>query len=112
MTMREQSIYVLSALARGRQHGYALIAAVEDLSSGTVVLRPATLYGALERLTGEGMVRQAGEEVVGGRLRRYYELTDDGATALAEQRDRLREAVRAIERGLSARARRARVVTS
>lgn len=103
MTMREPTVYLLAALAEGRQHGYALMGAIERLSGGSVTLRPATLYGALERLTGEGLVRVAGEEAVDGRLRRYFELTDDGAEALAEQQQRLAQAAQAAARGLRAR---------
>lgn len=101
--MREPTVYLLAALAEGRQHGYALMGAVEALSGGRVVLRPATLYGALERLTGEGLVRVAGEEAVDGRLRRYFELTDEGAAALAEQQERLARAAEAAAAGLRAR---------
>lgn len=103
-SMREPTVYLLAALAEGRQHGYALMGLIEQLSGGRVELRPATLYGALERLTGEGLVRVAGEEAVDGRLRRYFELTDAGATALAEQQERLSQAAEAAARGLRARA--------
>jgi PadR family transcriptional regulator, regulatory protein PadR len=97
-------VYLLAALAAGRQHGYALMAAISELSGGRVELRPATLYGALERLTGEGLVRMASEEAVDGRLRRYFELTDAGALALAEQQERLSRAAAVAARSLRARA--------
>jgi PadR family transcriptional regulator, regulatory protein PadR len=103
ITMREPTVYLLAALAEGRQHGYALIGVIERLSGGRVSLRPATLYGALERLTGQGLVRVAGEEAVDGRLRRYFELTDAGAAALADQQDRLAQAARAAAHGLKVR---------
>jgi DNA-binding PadR family transcriptional regulator len=103
-SMREPTVYLLAALAEGRQHGYALLGLIEQLSGGRVELRPATLYGALERLTGEGLVRVAGEEAVDGRLRRYFELTDAGAAALAEQQERLSQAAEAVARSLRARA--------
>jgi DNA-binding PadR family transcriptional regulator len=87
--MREPTFLVLAALADGRKHGYAVISEVAGLSSGRVTLRPGTLYAALDRLRDEGLVRPAGEEVVDGRLRRYYELTDAGADALATEAARL-----------------------
>jgi len=102
--MREPTVYLLAALAEGRQHGYALMGLIEQISGGRVELRPATLYGALERLTGEGLVQVAGEEAVDGRLRRYFELTNAGAVALAEQQERLNQAAEAVARGLRARA--------
>lgn len=87
--MREPTFFVLAALADGRKHGYALIGEAASLSSGRVRLRPGTLYAALDRLRVDGLVRQAGDEVVDGRLRRYYELTDAGADALAAESARL-----------------------
>jgi PadR family transcriptional regulator, regulatory protein PadR len=87
--MREPTFLVLAALADGRKHGYAVITEVSGLSSGRVTLRPGTLYAALDRLREEGLVRPAGEEVVDGRLRRYYELTDAGAESLATEAARL-----------------------
>ena len=83
--MREPSFLVLTALATGRRHGYALIDDVTTLSEGRVVLRPGSLYAALDRLTAEGLVMMDGEEVVSGRLRRYFALTEPGAERLAHR---------------------------
>jgi PadR family transcriptional regulator PadR len=83
--MREPTFLVLAALATGKKHGYALIAEAGQLSGGRVTLGVGTLYAVLERLGAEGLVSPAGDEVVDGRHRRYYELTDDGASALAAQ---------------------------
>ncbi len=43
-------------------------------------LRAGTLYSAQDRLRLDGLVRVDREEVVEGRLRRYYQLTAEGAT--------------------------------
>ena len=88
--MREPTFLILTALAAEPTHGYGVIRAVEELSQGEVVLRPGTLYGALDRLTEDGLVEIDREEAVGGRLRRYYRLTDSGTAALAAQVRRLR----------------------
>jgi len=53
------------------------------LSDGAVNLRASTLYAALDRLTGDGMVEIDRKEAVAGRLRRYYRLTDKGSAVLA-----------------------------
>jgi DNA-binding PadR family transcriptional regulator len=98
--MREPTFLILTALAAGPSHGYGVIRAVEALSSGEVVLRPGTLYGALDRLTDEGLVEADREEQVGGRLRRYYRLTSDGAAALATEAARLRRHAEAAEKRL------------
>ena len=87
--MREPTFLVLAALADGRKHGYALIAEAAELSDGRVQLKVGTLYAALDRLGEQQLVEGAGEEVVGGRLRRYYQLTDAGAERLEQEAARL-----------------------
>jgi len=101
--MREPTFLILAALAREPLHGYGLISEVEALSGGRVALRPGTLYGALDRLSDDGLVEMAREEVVDGRLRRYYRLTDDGDTALRAETERMRRNVEAVEERLRAR---------
>lgn len=86
---REPTLLLLSALAPGPRHGYALMEAVADLSGGRVRLKPGSLYATLDRLEREGLVGESGTEVVAGRHRRYYELTDAGTEALSGQVDRL-----------------------
>ena len=88
--MQEPTFLILTALAAEPTHGYGVISAVEELSQGDVVLRPGTLYGALDRLAEQGLITVDREEAVDGRLRRYYRLTDGGAAALAMQVGRLR----------------------
>ncbi|MFI8184289.1 PadR family transcriptional regulator [Actinacidiphila glaucinigra] len=99
-SLQEPTLLLLTALADAPRHGYALIEEVAAISGGRVRLRAGTLYGALDRLLGQGVVRVEREEVVEGRLRRTYALTDAGYTLLAAEADRLRttahEAVRRI----------------
>ena len=93
--LREPTFLILTALASGPLHGYGLISEVGALSDGRVTLRPGTLYGALDRLTEDGLIAVEREEVVEGRLRRYYRLTDDGAGLLRTETERLRRNVEA-----------------
>lgn len=86
--MREPTFFVLASLADGRKHGYGVIKDAEELSEGRVRLKVGTLYTALDRLQAEGLVAASGDEVVSGRLRRYFELTDAGASALESESDR------------------------
>lgn len=73
---------VLSSLASGRRHGYEIIRETERDSGGALSLKVPTLYATLERLEREGLVRHDGDEIVGGRARRYFALTDAGGHAL------------------------------
>ncbi|GAA1824313.1 hypothetical protein GCM10009682_50670 [Luedemannella flava] len=87
--LQEPTFLILAVLADGPRHGYAVIQEVSALSGGRVQLRPGTLYGALDRLADQGLITVDREEVVDGRLRRYYGLTDDGADLLAADAERL-----------------------
>ncbi|HXB46700.1 MAG TPA: PadR family transcriptional regulator [Streptosporangiaceae bacterium] len=94
--MREPTYFVLAALLAGPLHGYAIIKRAEEMSNGRVRLATGTLYTALDRLTDEGYVRLVSEEVVAGRIRRSYGLTDDGATALSAEARRMAEAAQLV----------------
>lgn len=100
--MNENTFWILTALAGGRRHGYAILRDVDDLTGGTVSLRVTTLYASLERLERDALVQRAGEEIVDGRARRYYELTDDGVRALTLETERLSLRLGAAEKRLAA----------
>ena len=91
--MREPTFLILTALADEPRHGYGLITEVDRLSDGRVALKPGTLYGALDRLADDGLVARDREEVVDGRLRRYYRITPDGERALRAETERMRRHV-------------------
>ena|SRR5689334_3767183 len=93
MTLRalqEPTFLILTSLAAGPQHGYAIMTDAEQVSGGRLRLRAGTLYAALDRLTADGLVEADREEIVDGRLRRYYRLTSAGAERLATEAARMR----------------------
>lgn len=97
--LREPSFLVLAALADGPKHGYALLTEVADLSDGRITLKVGSLYAIVERVESAGLVEHVRDEVVNGRLRRYFALTASGRERLAEEATRLEEnASRARER--------------
>jgi len=87
--LQEPTFLILSSLAGGAKHGYGIIKEVQDLSAGTVVMKVGTLYGALDRLSTEGLIEIDREEVVDSRLRRYYRLSADGTSRLAAEATRI-----------------------
>jgi PadR family transcriptional regulator len=103
--MQEPTFLILTALVNAPMHGYGIIQEVAALSGDRVTLRPGTLYGALDRLVEQGLVAVDGEEVVDGRLRRYYRLTDEGVTALDAEVARLSANASAAKSRLGKRAR-------
>lgn len=100
--MREPTFLILTALAGGPRHGYGIIQEVAVLSDRRVTLLPGTLYTALDRLTSQELVHPDREEVVEGRLRRYYRLTPAGIDALEAETARLRQLATAAETQLRA----------
>ena len=88
--MREPTFLILTALAGGSRHGYGIIKDVAEVSGKRVTLLPGTLYTALDRLTAQGLVEHERDDVVDGRLRRYYRLTSSGHAALQAEAARMR----------------------
>ncbi len=76
------TFWILTALTGGRRHGYDILGEVESASAGAVVLKVTTLYAALERMEREGLIHPDGDEIVNGRARRYYRISDSGDAAL------------------------------
>jgi DNA-binding PadR family transcriptional regulator len=72
---------ILSSLADGPKHGYALTKDVEEFAG--VRLAPGTLYEALARLESQGLI----QAIETDDRRRPYQLTAAGATALKAHLD-------------------------
>jgi PadR family transcriptional regulator, regulatory protein PadR len=82
-------LLLLSVLAAGPAHGYAVITAVRERSEGVFDLGEGTIYPALHRLEKAGLLASDWADT-GGRQRRIYALTDEGAAALAAQQTQWR----------------------
>lgn len=91
--MTQPEFWILTALAAARRHGYEIMRETERASGGSVSLRVTTLYATLERLERDGLIHVDGEEVVNGRARRYYRLTEAGSAGLEAEVHRLEQAV-------------------
>jgi DNA-binding PadR family transcriptional regulator len=76
-------LLLLSVLSRGPGHGYEVITRLKVRSDGAFQLPEGTVYPALHRLEGAGLLA-SGWDVVAGRRRRIYHLTAAGEAALAE----------------------------
>ena len=65
---------------------------VEELSRHGYYLSPGTLYPTLHRLVKEGYLKQD-SKLVGGRVRKYYTITESGLEVLRQARDKISELV-------------------
>ncbi len=77
---------VLAILAEGDSYGYAIIKRVAELSGGHLQWTDGMLYPVLHRLERQGYVAAKWSTSESGRRRRYYRITQEGRTHLAEQR--------------------------
>ena len=74
----EPSVLILTSLATGIKHGYALTKDIEEFAG--VTLGPGTLYGAIARLEERGLIEPTATE----ERRRPYRITASGRAALTE----------------------------
>ncbi len=98
MTPTRAEFHVLLALLDGPRHGYGLMQDVEELSAGRLRLGPGTLYTAIKRLRGAGLIAETGADA---ERRRCYKVTRKGRAVAEEEAGRLSDLVRlARKRGL------------
>ena len=86
--MTDPTLLVLSSLADGDKHGYAMMIDIKSFAG--VDLGPGTLYGAITRLEARGLIRALASDD----RRRPYRLTPSGREFLAEQLKALEPIVR------------------
>ena len=77
---------VLAILAEGDSYGYAILQRVRELSGGRMEWTDGMLYPVLHRLERHGHIEARWEVAESGRRRKYYRITSQGRTQLAEER--------------------------
>ncbi len=79
----ELRLVLLSLVADEPRHGYELIKAIEELTSGSYAPSPGTIYPTLSLLEDEGAIEQSsGEET-----RKAYQATESGRRELEARAD-------------------------
>jgi DNA-binding PadR family transcriptional regulator len=87
--MSDPTLLVLSSLAEGDKHGYAMMEDIERFAG--VRLGPGTLYGAITRLEERGWIRPVGSKD----RRQPYTISGAGREYLRDQLANLDRVVRA-----------------
>jgi len=85
-------LLLLTSLASGPKHGYALLKDIEEFAG--VTLSPGTLYGAITRLEELGLI----EPVAEVERRRPYRITTDGRQVLREVTTEMRRLADVVSR--------------
>jgi DNA-binding PadR family transcriptional regulator len=94
----DAQMLVLTVLADGPRHGYAINAAIEDLTGRR--LGPGSLYGALSRLEARGLIRPVDQAAGAQQRHRTMQLTDAGRDALRMELEQMARVSRAGLRAL------------
>jgi DNA-binding PadR family transcriptional regulator len=84
----DPSVLILTSLADGPKHGYAIMTDVAEFSG--VTMEPGTLYGALARLERQGWITPLGSQP----RRRPYQITASGQAVLSQQLQTMRNVAR------------------
>ncbi|MCJ7680375.1 MAG: PadR family transcriptional regulator [Candidatus Aminicenantes bacterium] len=70
--------FILFILKRGENYGYKIIQHVKHISGGKLEWSDGMLYPVLHRLEKEGLIRSRWKLSEGGRMRKYYAITEKG----------------------------------
>ena len=84
--------HILYHASRGPIYGVEML---EELGRHGYRLSPGTLYPTLHRLEGEGYL-SVQKRVVGGKVRKYYTITEQGMVVLNEAKKKIAELVNEV----------------
>ncbi|HET9316743.1 MAG TPA: PadR family transcriptional regulator, partial [Vicinamibacteria bacterium] len=78
-------LLILKALSAGELHGLGVSRRIEQITGGTFVVQPGSLFPALHRLEEAGWLASYWEASENNRRAKYYELTKAGRKQLGEE---------------------------
>lgn len=84
---------ILLVLAREESYGYGIVQAISDRDAGGLELAPGNLYHVLDRMIGQGLIREAERRERpddADSRRRYYAITPFGRQVARAEAERLR----------------------
>src|ERR1044072_9735055 len=96
LPLTSSGFHILLALSDGDLHGYGIMQEAGEHTAGQMRLGPGTLYGAIKRLLGSGLIVEADERPdpeLDDERRRYYRLTDYGRQVLKAEGQRISKMV-------------------
>lgn len=80
-------LLILKAVSLGPLHGYAVLARIEQISAGALLIEQGALYPALFRLVRQGLLKPTWGQSDNNRRAKFYELTSKGRKRLREETD-------------------------
>ena len=95
-------LLILKALQLGPRHGLGVARRVEDMTQGTFVVRPGSLFPALHRLEEKGWLSSEWGVSENNRKAKYYQLTKAGRQQFKQEVESWWRISVAINRSLEA----------
>jgi PadR family transcriptional regulator, regulatory protein PadR len=95
-------LLILKALSAGELHGLGVSRRIEQMTSGTFVVQPGSLFPALHRLEEAGWLTSAWDVSENNRRAKYYALTRAGRRQLGEATEQWNRVALAMARALEA----------
>jgi len=95
-------LLILKSLVVGEMHGLGISRRIEQITRGTFVVKPGSLFPALHRMDEEGWISSFWGDSENNRRAKYYRLTKHGLKQLEAKTKRWGRISWAIARALEA----------
>ena len=95
-------LLILKALSAGELHGLGVSRRIDQITRGTFVVQPGSLFPALHRLEEAGWLSSDWQPSENNRRAKYYTLTKAGRRQLGEETAQWKQIAVAIARALEA----------
>src|SRR4026209_705765 len=95
-------LLILKALSAGELHGLGVSRRIEQLTGGTFVVQPGSLFPALHRLEEAGWLTSTWQPSENNRRAKYYRLTRSGRRHLGDEAAEWNRIALAIAQALEA----------
>jgi PadR family transcriptional regulator PadR len=96
-------VLILKSVSLGPLHGYAVLARIEQITQGALLVEQGALYPALYRLEHQGLLDTEWGTSENNRRAKYYSLTAAGRRRLREETDSWNRLAIAMSAALKAR---------
>jgi PadR family transcriptional regulator, regulatory protein PadR len=96
-------VLILKSVSLGPLHGYAVLARIEQITQGALLVEQGALYPALYRLEHQGLLVAEWGTSENNRRAKYYSLTATGRKRLREETDSWNRLATAMAAALKAR---------
>ena len=95
-------LLILKSLIAGEMHGLGISRRIQQITGGTFVVKPGSLFPAVHRMEEEGWIASFWGESENNRRAKYYRLTKAGRKQLEAETERWGRITWAISQALEA----------